>query len=138
MEQHYPVQYQGGLTHQYWFVSVGRRNVIKSVKLTLLDLELKIYNLSLMDLDIDSGWLSDEVITNNGDTVKVLKTVAYCIMNSLEIQSDASIYFIGNSPSRNRLYKMYINNYRYLWEANFEITFIEKDGLESGFYCKKK
>ena len=50
MEQHYPVHYQGGLSHQYWFVSVGKRNVIKSVKLTLIDEELKIYNLLLMDL----------------------------------------------------------------------------------------
>lgn len=80
MEQHYPVHYQGGLSHQY----------------------------------VDSGWLSDEVITNNGDKLKVLKTVAFCMMNALEIQSDASIYFMGNSPARNRLYKMYMNNYRSL------------------------
>jgi hypothetical protein len=137
MEQHYPVHYQGGLSHQYWFVSVGKRNVIKSVKLTLSDEELKIYNLSLMDLDVDSGWLSDEVVTNNGDTLKVLKTMAYCMKISLEIQSDASIYFTRNSPARNRLYKMYMNNYRFLWEASFEVTFIEKEGLEYGFYCKK-
>ncbi len=137
MEQHYPVHYQGGLSHQYWFVSVGKRNVIKSVKLTLIDEELKIYNLSLMDLDVDSGWLSDEVVTNKGDTLKVLKTLAYCMKISLEIQSDVSIYFTGNSPARNRLYKMYMNNYRSLWEASFEVTFIEKEGLEYGFYCKK-
>jgi hypothetical protein len=91
-----------------------------------------------MDLDTESGWLSDEIITNNGDTAKVLKTVAYCIGFSLKIQSDITIYFAGNSASRNRLYKMYINNYRFLWELNFEVTFIEKGGLESGFYCKKK
>lgn len=138
MEQYYPVHYQGGLSYQYWFVSVGRRNVIKSVKFTSLDRELKIYNLSLMDLDVESGLLSDEITTNNGDTIRVLKTVAFCIVNFLEIQSDATIYFHGNTDSRNRLYKMYINNYRILWEKVVHVTFIENSDQNLGFYCKKK
>lgn len=91
-----------------------------------------------MDLDVESGLLSDEITTNNGDTIRVLKTVAFCIVNFLEIQSDATIYFHGNTDSRNRLYKMYINNYRILWEKVVHVTFIENSDQNLGFYCKKK
>jgi hypothetical protein len=138
MEQHYTVHYRSGLIHQYWFVSVGKRNVIKCVQFSLLDSYTKVYNLSLMDWDADSGALLDDVVTDNGDTAKILKTVAICVSMFLQMEKSSKVYFVGNSPSRNRLYRMYIFNYYNLWEQRFICECLKINEVEFGFYFSKK
>jgi hypothetical protein len=51
-------------------VSDGKRNVIKCDQFSLLDADTKVYNMSLMDWDVDSGALSDDVVTDNGDKLE--------------------------------------------------------------------
>ncbi len=138
MENHYPVQYQPGKEHEYWFVSIGKRNVIKCIHFSVIDLNTQLYNLSLVDWQIETLSLSDKIITNNGDTSMVLNTVAYGIYCFFQIIPDATIYFSGNSNSRNRLYRMQINNNRELWEHDYQVDIIQNSENEIGFYCKKK
>ncbi len=35
-------------------------------------------------------------------------------------------FFEGNSASRSRLYRIQINNYRHLWEKEYEVEIISK------------
>ncbi len=138
MELHYSVHYQKLESHQYWFVSVGKRNVIKCVQFSILDAHSNVYNLSLMDMDVDSNRLSDNTITDNGDTIRILKTVAFCVQEFLNREENAKVYFVGNSPARNRLYRMYIYNYQYLWDELLLCECEKKSELEFGFYFSKK
>ena len=138
MEPHYPVHYQKLESHQYWFVSVGKRNVIKCVQFSILDAHSKLYNLSLMDLDLHLNMLSDNAITDNGDTIRILRTVAFCVQVFLNKEENTKVYFVGNSPARNRLYRMYIYNYQYLWDEFFLCECNKKSDVEFGFYFTKK
>ncbi len=138
MEQHYPVHYQYRNKHEYWFVSVGKRKVIKCVRFTIVDLSAQLYNLSLVDWQSETNSFTDQVITNNGDTTKVLQTVAYSTHCFFERFPLSTVYFSGNSSSRNRLYKMNLNNNRHLWETDYCINITKNSGNEIGFYCKKK
>ncbi len=138
MEQHYPVHYQLGKKHEYWFVSEGRRKVIKCVRFSLVDLSAQLYNLSLVDWQYETNSFTDRVVTNNGDTIRVLQTVAFSIHCFFERFPNSTVYFSGNSPSRNRLYKMQVNNNRNLWENDYCLNIIRNSGNEIGFYCEKK
>ena len=138
MEQHYPVHYQLGKKHEYWFVSDGRRKVIKCVRFSLVDLSAQLYNLSLVDWQYETNSFTDKIVTNNGDTIKVLQTVAFSMQCFFDRFPHSTVYFTGNSPSRNRLYKMQINNHRNLWENEYCIIVILNSQNEIGFYCKKK
>ncbi len=63
------------------------------------------------DRDPLTGKLDDKVVTNNGDTEKVLVTViqtVYAFTNSNPI---ALIYVTGSTHSRNRLYRKGITKY---------------------------
>lgn len=137
MEQHYPVHYQGGLSHQYWFVSFGRRKVIKCVQLdALVDTEGH-YNLCLYDYDEKYCVLSDTVISNNGDVQRVFVTIAYCLSHFFKQNVKALVFFEGNSASRNRLYRIQINKYRHLWEEEYEVEIISKHPNEILFSISK-
>jgi hypothetical protein len=92
----------------------------------------------LVDWQIETNSFTDKVITNNGDMIRVLHTVAYCTNSFFERFPHSIIYFRGNSPSRNRLYKMQINNNRNLWESDYCISIIKNSSGEIGFYCRKK
>ncbi len=138
MEQHYPVHYRSGETHQFWFVSVGRRNVIKCVQLDLLEENPDVYNLCLYDVDEDSGELSDSLVSNNGDLPKLFSTIAVCLKSFFHNDSFASISFQGNTVSRNRLYRMWISKFKPYWQDEFDIEVQEDNGNEFVFIIKKK
>jgi hypothetical protein len=138
IEQHYPVHYRSGETHQFWFVSVGRRNVIKCVQLDLLEENPDVYNLCLYDVNEDSGELSDSLVSNNGDLLKLFSTIAVCLKSFFHIDSFASISFQGNTVSRNRLYRMWISKFKPYWQDEFDIEVQENNGNEFVFIIKKK
>jgi hypothetical protein len=52
MEQHYPVLYQVSQSHQYWFVSLGRKKIIKCVEFQPLGGNS--FNLCLLDYILKS------------------------------------------------------------------------------------
>jgi hypothetical protein len=91
MKDSYHVQYQKSSSHQFWFVSNGRKNIIKCVQLDVMDSNRNYFHLSLLDYDENSGLLRDNVVSNNGDTLKVLWTVLHCAQLFLRRFPDAKI-----------------------------------------------
>lgn len=104
----------------YSFTSEGPKgSVNKVVRFTLIG--ENIYNLAFGDLDEYTGEISDMVVTNNGDSRKVLATVAATVYDfSLEYR-DAIILAKGSTNSRTRLYRMGITNYLDTIQADFEV-----------------
>jgi hypothetical protein len=70
------------------------------------------YNLCFGDKNSVTGVIDDLVVTNNGDSKKVLATVASTLYTFTEAYPDALIFAKGATIARTRLYRMGIaNNY---------------------------
>lgn len=105
------------------FVSSGPKGDITKV---IIYSEINVrgyYNLGFGDRDPDTGNVSDIIITNNGDSQKVLATVAATLYTFTDNYPDAVIIATGSTEARTRLYKMGIS-------TNFEE--ISKDFIVFG------
>jgi len=93
----------------YKFVSEGAKGKItKLIRYT--ETELKgFYNLGFGDAD-HQGEIDDSIITNNGDSKKILATVAYTVYSFTDKYPNAWIYATGSTKARTRLYRMGIAN----------------------------
>jgi hypothetical protein len=69
-----------------------------------------VYNLGFGDKDLLTGHINDVVVTNNGDSKKVLATVASTVFAFLSRYPDAWIYATGSCKARTRLYRIGISN----------------------------
>jgi hypothetical protein len=68
------------------------------------------FNLGFGDKDEQTGEINDEVITNNGDSQKILATVASTVYAFTDKHPDAMIYAKGSTNVRTRLYRIGITN----------------------------
>jgi hypothetical protein len=103
------------------FLSEGTKGRIeKLIQFTQVNQE-GLYNLGFGDKDQVTGHLNDEVVTDNGDTEKVLATVVAAVYAFCDKIPDAWIYATGSTLSRTRLYRMGINKYYDTVEQDFEI-----------------
>lgn len=94
----------------YEFVSEGPKGKIKKmVQFTETGTE-NVYNLAFGDYDEQSNNINDFAITNNGDSLKVLATVASTVYAFTEKYPDAWIFATGSTIVRTRLYRMGITN----------------------------
>ncbi len=94
------------------FDSVGTKGVIpKLVMYQKIDEDPDVYNLAFGDLDENTNDIDDTIITNNGDSEKVLVTVASTVLVFTHKYPDAWIVLEGSSKSRTRLYQMGISKY---------------------------
>ena len=111
----------------YEFVSEGPKGKVK--KLARFDeTNLKdFYNLGFGDVNIETGELDDKAITDNGDSQKVLATVAATLYAFTYKNPDAWIFAQGSTPARTRLYQMGIAKN---WEE------IKDDFIVRGLYKK--
>lgn len=93
------------------FVSVGSNGRFnKLVQYTPTNYK-DLYNLGFGDKNIDTGEIDDNVISNNGDSEKVLATVVATLYAFTDKHNDAMIYATGITKSRTRLHRMGINKY---------------------------
>lgn len=91
---------------EYRFISEGRQGrILKKVRFTLIH-SSGVYNLGFGDVNPLTGQVSDLDVSDNGDTQKVLATVAGIALNFLHHNPEASLYAKGSTPSRDRLYRM--------------------------------
>jgi hypothetical protein len=89
----------------YEFISIGPNgNITKRVHFTWF--APNIYNLGFVDIDFTTGEIDDMAITNNQDSKKVLATIAKITHDFILTHNRISIIAIGNSSSRNRLYRI--------------------------------
>ena len=98
---------------EYFFFSEGPNGrVLKSVRFDLVKTRpMHVYNLVLGDWDNEQGEIDYWSVTNNGDTEKVLATVAAIVLDFTDIFNRAVIRIKGGDDARTRLYQMRINKY---------------------------
>ncbi len=128
------------------FVSVGPKgSIVKTIQFMETNLN-GFYNLAFGDIDPVTGILNDRIVTNNGDTEKVLATIVESIFIFTENYPDTWIYATGSTNSRTRLYRMGINKYFnevndhfYIFgERENEWLIFEKNENYEGFAVKRK
>jgi len=113
------------------FVSEGPKGLIyKLVRFQPTNLK-EVYNLAFGDKDHSTGSIDDMVISNNGDSEKVLASVVSTIYAFTDMFPDAWIYATGSTKSRTRLYRMGITNYLSEVEEDFEILGEHNDKWET-------
>jgi len=92
------------------FYSQGTKGVIKKVIEYQPTSEPNIYNLAFGDFDEKTNQINDMTVTNNGDSLKVLATVASTIYAFIEKHPNSWIVATGSTDARTRLYRMGITN----------------------------
>lgn len=93
------------------FVSVGTKGKItKIVQYTPTNYK-DLYNLGFGDKNIETGGIDDNIISNNGDSEKVLATVVATLYAFIDNHRETMVYATGSSKSRTRLYRMGITKY---------------------------
>jgi len=92
------------------FYSEGAKGIVKKVIEYQKTSNENIYNLAFGDYDEAAKGIDDLSVTNNGDSLKVLATVASTIYAFLEKHPNAMIIATGSTSVRTRLYRMGITN----------------------------
>lgn len=108
----YP-QYQyrsENLMFYFEFISEGPKGLIKKVIEYSETNTENVYNLGFGDYDETTKNINDFSITNNGDSLKVLATVASTVYAFTEKHPKAWILATGSTGVRTRLYRMGITN----------------------------
>ena len=118
--ERYPVE-AGNTAMVYEFVSHGTKGAIpKLVIFSKTDIE-GIYNLGFGDKDAATGKINDEAVTNNGDSRKVLATVAATVYDFTGKHRDTMVFATGSTVVRTRLYRIGITNNLAQIKADFEV-----------------
>lgn len=109
------------------FISEGQKGYIhKLVKYQPTNLK-GVYNLAFGDKNLNTGEIDDTVISNNGDSEKVLATVVATVYAFTDKYPNAWIYATGSTKTRTRLYRMGITKFLSEVTTDFEIVG-EKNG----------
>ena len=127
-------EYEGTRTYiEYSFYSEGPKGrILKIVRFVLIsNYPFYVYNLVLGDWDEVKKKIDDKVKTNNGDTEKVLATVATIVLLFTDIFRNAIVHFKGRG-GRTRLYQISINKY---WDEIKERLYVSGyvNGLSGPF-----
>ena len=94
----------------YEFTSIGIRGKIKKVvEYSKMNIP-NFYNLAFGDYDEQKQEIDDVAVTNNGDSLKVLATVASTVYAFTDKYPNANIFVTGSTEVRTRLYRMGITN----------------------------
>jgi hypothetical protein len=133
--------------HIFEFESVGSKGkIIKIVQYTEMNIE-GYFNLAFGDLNIDNKQIDDKIITNNGDSLKVLATVVSTVYAFTGKYPNSHIFATGSNEARTRLYRMGISNnleelkkdfyvYGLKYDETFENFIVGEDYL--GFLVTRK
>lgn len=130
------------------FYSEGPKGVIKKIVEYQKTSDENIYNLAFGDYDETANSLDDLSVTNNGDSMKVLATVASTVYAFMDKHPGAWIVASGSTAVRTRLYRMGITNNLAEISADFSIfgftkaerweEFVTGEDYEAFLLMKKK
>lgn len=110
IDERYEVQIDDTVT-LFEFISEGRHGKIaKVVRFSPTNLK-DLYNLGFGDKDVLTGKVSDTVITDNGDSEKVLATVGATVYSFTAKNPTAFVAIAGSTEARTRLYRIAISKY---------------------------
>ncbi len=141
----YPLS-SGENLRSYEFISEGPKGLIhKIVQYNRTNLK-NVYNLAFGDKDQITGEIDDTVISNNGDSEKVLATVVATVYAFTDKYPGSMVYVTGSTKARTRLYRMGISKYLTEVDNDFEILGELKDDWDpfrkgvdyEGFLVKRK
>jgi hypothetical protein len=92
------------------FISEGAKGRIKKIVQYSETSTKNVFNLGFGDFDEETNGIDDLSVTNNGDSLKVLATVASTVYAFTEKRPEAWILATGSTSVRTRLYRMGITN----------------------------
>jgi hypothetical protein len=93
------------------FISEGPKgNIHKLIKFSETALK-DFFNLAFGDKDLLNGEIDDKVVSNNGDSERILATIVSAIYAFTDREKDAWVYATGSTGSRTRLYRMGVTKY---------------------------
>jgi hypothetical protein len=102
-------------------LSEGKKGkIIKMVQFQKMNIE-NLYNLAFGDKNADTGEFNDKIITDNGDSEKVLATVVAALYAFADRYPNTWVYATGSTSARTRLYRMRINKYFDIVAADFDM-----------------
>ena len=109
------------------FISEGHKgNIPKLIRFSETS-SIGVYNLSFGDKTIGTEEIDDTVVSNNGDSEKVLVTVAAAIYFFTDYYPEVVIYATGSTKARTRLYRMGITKYYDEVKQDFVIYGLRSD-----------
>ncbi len=128
------------------FVSEGPKGAIpKLVQYGETNLK-DFYNLAFGDKDHATGEIDDGIVSNNGDSEKILATVVATVYAFTDKHPDAWVYATGSTKSRTRLYRMGLTKYFEEIQEDFDLygqregewEFFEKGVEYQAFLAQRK
>ncbi len=93
------------------FISEGPKGKIKKIIKFQDTNEPNLYNLAFGDKNINTKEIDDIVVSNNGDSEKVLATVVSALYVFFDKYPNAFVYGTGSTIARTRLYRMGITRF---------------------------
>jgi len=112
------------------FISEGTKGEIpKLIKYSETNLK-DMYNLAFGDKNPETGDIDDKVVSNNGDSEKVLATVVATVYAFSDKYPDSWIFATGSTKARTRLYRMGITKYIDEIKNDFEIYGLKENEWE--------
>ncbi len=115
------------------FESIGSKGKVKKV-VQYSEMSVKgFYNLGFGDYNEETKEIDDEVVTNNGDGLKVLSTVASTLYAFTGKYPEANVFATGSSEARTRLYRMGITNNLEELKQDFLVFGLRKDEIFEEF-----
>ncbi len=111
------------------FVSIGKKGRIPKIVQYIPTNIKNMYNLGFGD-KLPSGDFDDTVISDNGDSEKVLATVVATLFSFTDENKEAMVYMKGSTASRTRLYRIGITKYLKEIREDFEVFGRTENGWE--------
>ncbi len=105
----------------YEFISEGPKGQVKKIVEYSETSTENVYNLAFGDFNESTKRIDDLSVTNNGDSLKVLATVASTVYAFTEKYPKAWIFATGSTTVRTRLYRMGITNNIEAIKADFVV-----------------
>jgi hypothetical protein len=127
------------------FISAGDKGEIVKI-VQFLQISDNLYNLGFGDKNLETGEISDIIVSNNGNSRKVLATVAASVYAFTGKYPNAFVFATGSTKARTRLYRIGISNNLDEILQNFEVFGLMNSKLKNfrkgenyqGFFVKRK
>ena len=111
----------GATSMVYEFISEGSKGKISKLDIYSETHLHNFYNLGFGEKDELTSEINDALVTNNGDSEKVLATVAATLYEFTNKFPDSMIFATGSTKARTRLYRIGITNNIDSIKPDFEI-----------------
>jgi hypothetical protein len=128
----------------YEFISEGPKGKITKI-VVYQHMFDNFYNLAFGDFTNQNEILDDLIVSDNGDTAKILSTVASTLFDFFQHYEGTIVFAQGSTHSRNRLYRRYLSqfldiiseNFMLLGELDGKIERFQKGKDYTSFYIHK-